>query len=296
MSQNFSNVLPLVLAHEGGYVNHPADPGGATMKGITQAVYDAYRDNRGQQRRSVKDVTRAELHDIYKRQYWDMVDGDELPAGVDYACFDYAVNSGANRAVKDLQRTLKAMVDPALGVDGQVGQNTIRAANRAADLDEVRLIELYCNRRMSFLRGLKTWGTFGKGWKRRVIGDMDGAQITGDMGVIDYATRMAKEDLAFPIPKTQLPTAIGAKEGEEAGKGEEGSVAVTRTKPGIGAIVGATGVTGQTVITAAEQVKPHIGDSLIGKVALVVFLIMMVGGAALLGYTFYQRMREKGAI
>lgn len=296
MAQNFSNVLPLVLAHEGGYVNHPEDPGGATMKGVIQSVYDAYRDNRGAVRRSVREITRAELQDIYKRQYWDMVNADDLPAGLDYAVFDYAVNSGPNRAAKDLQRVLKASVDPLLKIDGQIGEGTKRAANRAADLDEVKLIEDYCNKRMRFLRSLRTWSTFGRGWKRRVEGDIDGAQITGDMGVIDYATKMAQDDLQFPIPKTQLPTAIGEKDGEEAGKGEEASVAVTRTKPGIGAIVGATGVTGQTVIGAAQQVQPHIGDTFIGKMAFVLFLLMVLAGGLLLGYTFYQRMKDKGAI
>jgi len=296
MAQAFTNVLPLVLAHEGGYVNHPKDPGGATNTGVTQAVYDAYRDNRGVERRSVKQITRAEIQDIYKRQYWDMVNGDELPAGLDYAVFDYGVNSGPNRAAKDLQRLLKAQIDPALGVDGQIGEATLRAARRAADLDEVKLIADYCNRRMRFLRGLRTYGTFGRGWKRRVIGDLDGAQITGDMGVIDYATKMAQDDLSFPIPKAQLPSAIGSKEGEEAGKGTEGSVAVSRTKPGIGAIVGGAGVTGQTVISAAQQVQPHIGDTLIGKAAFVLFLLMMLAGGLLLGYTFYTRMREQGAI
>lgn len=286
---SFSKVLPLVLAHEGGFVNHPADPGGATMKGVTQAVYNAYRDNRGQPRRSVKEITRAELHDIYKRQYWDMCNCDQLPAGVDYAVFDYAVNSGAGRAVKDLQRTIKAKVD------GQAGEETFRLVNALADADEAKLILDYCNRRMRFLRGLKTFPTFGRGWTRRVIGDKDGAQ-EGDNGVVDYATQIALDDLQFPIPKEQLPQAIGAKAGEEAGKGQEADVAITRTKPGIGAIVGATGVTGQTVISAAQQVQPHIGDTWLGRAALVVFLLMMLAGGALLGYTFYQRMKEKGAI
>lgn len=290
MAANFSNVLPLVLAHEGGFSNHPKDPGGATMKGVTQRVYDAYRDNRNVARRSVRDITRAELHDIYKFQYWDMVNGDRLPAGLDYAVFDYAVNSGPNRAAKELQRLLKLNL-----VDGQIGEGTIRAANDAANADEVKLIEDYCNKRMRFLRSLRTWGTFGNGWKRRVVGDFDGTQDS-DHGVIDYATKMAKQDLQFPVPKAELPTAIGAKEGEEAGKGEERSVAVTRTKPGIGAIVGATGVTGQTVIGAAQQVQPHIGDTFIGQMAFVLFLLMMLAGGLLLGYTFYQRMKDKGAI
>jgi len=285
-TDRFAGCLPLVLAHEGGYVNHPKDPGGATNKGVTQAVYDSYRRNRGVEPRSVREITRAEIRDIYRRQYWDMVNADDLPAGVDYAVFDYGVNSGPNRAVKDLQRLL------GVGVDGQVGQETIEAVRKAADADEVKLITDYCNRRMRFLRSLRTWGTFGGGWKRRVIGDFDGTQAS-DHGVIDYAVQMATQDLQFPIPKSALPSAIGAKEGEESGKGTEGSVAVTKTKPGIGAIVGATGVTGQTVISAAQQVQPHIGETFIGRAALVIFVLMMLAGAALLGWTFYQRMQEK---
>jgi len=290
MTDRFTECLPLILAHEGGYVNHPKDPGGATNKGVTQKVYDDYRRNRGVEPRSVREITRAEIRDIYRFQYWDMVNADRLPAGVDYMVFDYAVNSGPNRAAKELQRLLRLNQ-----VDGQIGEGTLRAVTDAADADEVKLIEDYCNRRMRFLRSLKTFGTFGKGWKRRVMGDFDGTQDS-DHGVIDYAVQMAKNDLSFPVPKAQLPSAIGSKEGEEAGKGTEASVAVSRTKPGIGAIIGATGVTGQTVISAAQQVQPHIGETFIGRAALVLFLLMMVAGGLLLGYTFYQRLQEKGAI
>lgn len=286
----FKNVLPLVLAHEGGHVNHPKDPGGATNKGVTQAVYDAYRVNRGVEKRSVRSITTAEIRDIYRRQYWDVIKGDDLPAGLDYAVFDYGVNSGPSRAVKDLQRILKV---PA---DGQLGQITLAAALKEADKDEEGLIHSYCSKRMRFLRSLRTWGTFGKGWKRRVEGDMDGAQLTGDHGVLDYAIGMARQDLQFPIPKAELPTAIGVKEGEEAGKGAEGSVAVSRTKPGIGAIIGAAGVSGQTVIATAQQVQPHIGDTFLGRAALVLFMLMMLAGGLLLAYTFYERLKEKGAI
>jgi len=291
MTDRFTGCLPLVLAHEGGYVNHPKDPGGATNKGVTQKVYDNYRRNRGVEPRSVREITRAEIRDIYRFQYWDMVNADRLPPGLDYAVFDYAVNSGPNRAAKDLQRVLRLNQ-----VDGQIGEGTIRAACDAANADEEQLIADYCNRRMRFLRSLRTWGTFGKGWKRRVEGDMDGAQITGDKGVIDYATAMARQDLSFPLPKAELPTAIGDKEGEESGKGEEGSVAVAKTKPGIGAIVGAAGVSGQTVIATAQQVQPHIGETFLGRAALVLFMVMMLVGGLLLAYTFYQRLKEKGAI
>lgn len=289
MSALFSKVLPLVLAHEGGYVNHPEDPGGATMKGITQAVYDSYRRNRGMPTQWVKHISRSEIQDIYKRQFWDMCNADDLPAGLDYAVFDYAVNSGANRAVKDLQRTVGARVD------GQVGEETIRLSKEAANRDEKKLIDDFCARRMRFLRSLKTWKTFGRGWSRRVVGDFDGYQ-SGDKGVIDYATNMALEDLTFPIPQAELPRAIGVKEGEEAGKGEESSVVITKTGAGIGSIITASGVSGQTVMSAAQQVQPHINETFFGKIAFVVFLLMMLAGGALLAYTFYARLKEKGAI
>lgn len=289
MSKIFSDVLPLVLAHEGGYVNHPKDPGGATNKGITQAVYDSYRRNRGASLQSVKSITRAEIHDIYKRQYWDMCNADELPAGLDYAVFDYAVNSGTNRAVKDLQRTVGAKVD------GQVGEETIRKCNEAANADERKLIADLCDRRMRFLRSLKTWSTFGRGWTRRVVGDFDGFQ-EGDKGVIDYATKIAIEDLAFPIPPAEFPSAIGTKEGEEAGKGTESTLAVTKTGQGIGAVITATGLSGQTVIQFAQQVQPHIGDTFLGRAAMVVFLILMLAGVGLYGFTMYRKLKEQGIV
>lgn len=288
-ADRFEKVLPLILAHEGGYVNHPADPGGATMKGVTQAVYDSYRRNKGLAVRSVRQITTTELRAIYKFQYWDMINGDRLPAGLDYAAFDYAVNSGASRASKDLQRVL------GVKVDGQIGEGTIEKACELAGVDEEGLIRDFCDRRMRFLKNLKTYGTFGRGWFRRVMGDRDGFQ-EGDHGVIDLAIMMARDDMAFPITKDLLPTAIGEKEGEVNGKAEEKETAVTKTTAGIGSIITATGATGQTVFTAAEQVKPHIDDTPFGKIAFLVFIVMMLAGAGLLGYTFYTRMKEKGAI
>ncbi|WP_246677573.1 glycosyl hydrolase 108 family protein [Mesorhizobium sp. B2-3-12] len=96
-----------MLAHEGGYSNHPADPGGATMKGVTQRVYDGYRKSKGLSTRSVKGIQTAELNEIYDRQYWDAVKGDLLPAGVDYVVFDGAVNSGPGRSIMWLQQALR---------------------------------------------------------------------------------------------------------------------------------------------------------------------------------------------
>ena len=104
MKENFSRSYAAALKEEGGFSNHPKDPGGATMRGVTQRVYDAYRINKGEYKQSVGRISDFEVRDIFKRQYWDAVKADELPAGVDYAVFDFAINSGPSRAVKELQR------------------------------------------------------------------------------------------------------------------------------------------------------------------------------------------------
>ena len=157
MNSNFDESLRLVLLHEGGYANHPKDPGGETNRGVTKAVYDAYRRTRGRPVQSVKFITDDEVKAIYKFQYWDRVQGDFLPRGLDYAVFDYAVNSGVGRAAKHLQAVLGVPQD---GVIGAVTLSAIRSP--------VNTINALCDRRMSFLRNLRTFLTFGRGWTRRV--------------------------------------------------------------------------------------------------------------------------------
>jgi len=297
-ASTFDPSLALTLAHEGGFVNHPKDPGGATNKGVTQKVYDAYRVSKGETPRSVRSITNAEVKDIYRRQYWNAARCDALPAGLDYAVFDYAVNSGVGRAVKDLQRTINNVgnelgLGVRIGVDSQIGPATINAACEIAAIDEVAFIEAYCNRRYDFLRSLKTFGTFGKGWTRRVLGDKPNPTADeGDHGVIDYAVQMAKHDLTYPLKPEQLPTPIGAKAGEVAGKAPEAAKAVTKTPEGVGAVVAGVGVSGATVIQAADAVKAHIDDSTIGRIAAIIFGLLMIAGVGLVVYTFWQKRRE----
>lgn len=157
MYANFDKALSHVLEHEGGWSNHPLDKGGATNRGVTQAVYDAYRKTRGKAGQSVKFITDEEVNAIYKFQYWDRVQGDLLPAGLDYAVFDFAVNSGVGRASKYLQAVL------GVAQDGQIGARTLAAITNPSNA-----INALCDRRMSFLRNLRTFLTFGKGWTRRV--------------------------------------------------------------------------------------------------------------------------------
>jgi lysozyme family protein len=161
MQGNFARSLAAVLEHEGGYVNHPKDPGGATNMGVTQDVYDAFRKSRGLDLRSVKYIGGNEVSTIYRTQYWEAVKATELPAGVDYCIFDFAVNSGPTRAAKFLQRTVGA-VD-----DGRIGPATLAAVSGK---DAKEIIGEVCEARLFWLRTLPTFKYFGKGWTKRVDG------------------------------------------------------------------------------------------------------------------------------
>lgn len=147
-----------ILASEGGYVDHPSDPGGATNLGITHRTLAAWR-GKPVTKQDVRNLTRAEALEIYEAQYWRTSGADRLPVGIDYAVFDYAVNSGPARAVKDLQRVL------GVGVDGIVGAQTLAAVSARQSADLIRGL---CDRRRAFVRGLKTYSTFGRGWESRI--------------------------------------------------------------------------------------------------------------------------------
>jgi lysozyme family protein len=150
MKSNFDACLAEVLAHEGGYVNHPADPGGETNFGISKRSYHG-EDIRG--------MTRERAGEIYRRDFWDAVKGDDLPAGLDLVAFDAAVNSGPARGAKWLQAALD------VGMDGKIGPATIAAAKRAP---AAKIIAAATDARLRYMRGLPTWGTFGNGWASRV--------------------------------------------------------------------------------------------------------------------------------
>ena len=187
MKENTKQVLDWLGLSEGGYVDHPDDPGGATNRGVTQYTYNAWRRTQGLEWQSVRFITQQQADDIFVEQYFAPVWFDKLPAGLDYAMADYSVNSGPSRAIKDLQRVLNDL-DHGLSVDGAMGYNTYNAVLQE---DPGLLVSALCNRRMAFLKRLKHWRSFGKGWTRRVMGETDGAQDS-DTGVIDRGIRMAK--------------------------------------------------------------------------------------------------------
>lgn len=159
MRDNFASSLAAVLQHEGGRVDDPRDPGGRTNKGITQRVYDDWRGEQGLPRRDVWTIVQPEVEAIYRMLYWNAIRGDELPSGVDYATFDFAVNSGVNRAIRTLQR--------AVGVqdDGKLGPITLEAVDNKPACETIAAL---CAARLSFLGDLPTFPRFGKGWSARV--------------------------------------------------------------------------------------------------------------------------------
>lgn len=175
-ADRYLDALAKVLVHEGGYVNDPRDPGGATMQGVTQRTYDGYRRRLGKPSAPVKGISKVELGEIYRRQYWDAVKGDALPEGVDYVLFDGAVNSGPTQSVKWLQRAL------GVRVDGVIGEATVAAAEAYPDHDA--LVAAILDRRLAFLRSLRTWRAFGRGWNRRVdeVRRIGQAWATGSVG------------------------------------------------------------------------------------------------------------------
>lgn len=158
MKENFDRALQCVLVHEGGFANHPKDPGGATMKGITLLTFRRFF-GAGKTVEELKHITQEQLARIYRAGYWDKCCCDQLPDGVDYAVFDFAVNSGPGRAAKGLQAVLNAKQDGAIG---PVTLGLVAAQQPAAIIKEL------CDRRLSFLQQLDTFTTFGKGWSRRV--------------------------------------------------------------------------------------------------------------------------------
>ena len=155
-AQNDDLIQSWVNVYEGGYVNHPRDPGGATNRGITQVTYNGFRRRHGRALQSVRRLTDAEHDYIYRTQYWNRVRGDDLPSGVDLAVYDWGVNSGPARSVKALQRAVGAKAD------GVMGPNTLAAVARFCERrvghnpgpGAASLGIAICGRRLEVLRAL----------------------------------------------------------------------------------------------------------------------------------------------
>ena len=160
MQSNFDRSLSAVLRHEGGYIDHPKDPGGATNLGITLGNFRRYVKPGGT-KADLRRLTVDQAGVVYRRRYWDAVLGAVLQLGIDYAVFDYAVHSGPRKAVTELQKLVGA------NPDGVIGPKTLAAVQKA---NAAALIEDYCAGRFAYLQRLKGWPTFGRGWTARVAG------------------------------------------------------------------------------------------------------------------------------
>ena len=157
MKQNFDHCFEMLLKHEGGFVNHPKDPGGATNLGVTLATYEQWV-GRAVTIDEMKSLTVDDVAPIYRKNYWDAVRGDDLPSGVDWSVLDWSVNSGPGRASRALQRIVGATID------GKIGPKTLQAV---MNMDPVKIIDMMYEERQRFYQGLSTFDTFGRGWKRR---------------------------------------------------------------------------------------------------------------------------------
>jgi len=155
---NFENALEIILEHEGGYVNHPKDPGGETNLGVTKRVYEDFGGEK-----EMKELTQEDVEPIYQENYWDKCKCDDLPEGLDLCVFDFAVNAGPGRAAKYLQ----TMIDTV--ADGGIGPNTLKTLSSYVDTHGVvKTVEQYQANRQEYYEGLSTFDTFGRGWTRRV--------------------------------------------------------------------------------------------------------------------------------
>jgi lysozyme family protein len=155
---NFKPSLRETLKHEGGYVDHPRDPGGATNYGITHKTLASWL-GRPVTKSEVKNISMSTVQAIYKRKYWDVVKGDSLPAGLDYVTFDAGVNSGPSRGARWTQRAVGA------AADGKIGRKTIQASLSAPTIPAIKKA---CANRLGFVRSLRTFDVFGRGWTRRI--------------------------------------------------------------------------------------------------------------------------------
>jgi lysozyme family protein len=155
---NFDSAFDRLIGHEGGYAYSPSDPGGETMWGVTQkvAVANGYTGR-------MRDLPRDKAKEIYRAKYWDAVQADKLPEALRFEVFDAAVNSGVSQAVEWIQR-IAGVAD-----DGVLGPLTLDAI---AKLNGYAAAAAYNGTRLDFMTSLPTWGSFSRGWARRIAGNL----------------------------------------------------------------------------------------------------------------------------
>jgi lysozyme family protein len=231
-----------LLASEGGYVNHPSDPGGPTNFGITLGDYRKYV-KADAAAADVRAMRVEEAKAIYREKYWNAIRCDELPSGVDYCLFDYAVNSGTGRAPKVLQRVL------GVAVTGLVDDATLIAVRRQ---DSGALIQAICDERMRFLQSLKTWPVFGGGWSKRVA-DVRSAALVMAAGKSSSSTPIREAPATSASGKGIVPVNDAARKGTAGGAIATGGVTAQQS-----AASGADWITIAIIIVAAIAIAASV--------------------------------------
>ena len=163
MQENYDKCIETILHHEGGYVNHPSDPGGETNLGVTLKVYEAWCAEQDIEQKDMRDLIVEDVAPIYKKNYWDRVKGDQLPAGLDLCVFDFGVNAGTGRSAKYLQTMIGTVAD------GGIGPNTLKKLDEYIEQNGLTdTITNFQQARQEYYESLSTFETFGKRWTRRV--------------------------------------------------------------------------------------------------------------------------------
>lgn len=249
MRETFKTWYPFELKQEGGWSNHPSDPGGVTLNGVIQKVYDAWRRKKGLTPRPLTKAMeptaewKTEREQIYRENYWDLAQCDDLPTGVDFVVGDAAVNSGVGQSTKWLQRALGKRYTSLGGtVDGSPGALTVAAAKSLTTRESLlAAIDSMCDQRLAMLKNLKTWPVFGKGWGRRVEDVRRTAKqlvTTGAALVPEPApTPAAADEVAdkmakAPVSSTSASSVIVSKEGALASIPVIGSALSAAANPG----------------------------------------------------------------
>ena len=151
---NFDEAFERLIGHEGGYVDHRSDPGGATKYGISKRSYPG---------EDIQNMTLERAKTIYRREYWGAAACDALPDGIKFDVFDMAVNSGVTASVRMIQRAAGATPD------GVIGPNTLQAIN---SMPAVRLSARFNGARLAFMAELPNWPSFGRGWAKRIAANL----------------------------------------------------------------------------------------------------------------------------
>ena len=150
----FDQAFERLIGHEGGYVDHPADPGGETKFGISKRAYPS---------EDIKGLTLDRAKEIYLRDYWKPAGCDSVPDGLKFDLFDMAVNAGVRTAARCLQRAVGETAD------GIIGPKTLLAI----EMESVaRLCARFNGYRLEHLASLPTWPAFGRGWARRIASNL----------------------------------------------------------------------------------------------------------------------------